>query len=124
MESAVEKPYLTLKSNHIEDYESLYNRVQLNLGEEKTDEVKPTDQRLVRYAQNQDPSMVNLLFNYGRYLLISSSRPGSQAANLQGIWSESIRPPWSNNYTQNINVQMNYWPAPRHGVRRRDPGDF
>ena len=63
------------------------------------------------FAANPDPDLVALYFQYGRYLLIASSRPGTQPANLQGIWNEQIRPPWSSNWTANINVQMNYWPA-------------
>ncbi len=111
LEDALDKSYATLKKNHIKDYRQLYNRTRLKLGNTQTNKLKATDERLVSYAENHDPSIVNLLFNYGRYLLISSSRPGTQAANLQGIWSQSIRPPWSSNYTQNINVEMNYWPA-------------
>ena len=72
----------------------------------------PTDERLYRFLENHDdPSLYTLLFQYGRYLLISSSRPGTQPANLQGIWNADVRPPWSSNYTININTQMNYWPA-------------
>ncbi|MFA9388556.1 MAG: glycoside hydrolase N-terminal domain-containing protein [Prolixibacteraceae bacterium] len=112
LNAASEKSTTVLQNNHIHDYQKLYNRVHLDLGKNQQDiENTPTDQRLVSYNSNHDPSLVNLLFNYGRYLLISSSRPGTQAANLQGIWSRSIQPPWSCNYTQNINVEMNYWPA-------------
>ena len=69
-----------------------------------------TEERIERFGA-RDPGLVELLFHYGRYLLISSSRPGTQAANLQGIWNASTRPPWSSNWTLNINAQMNYWPA-------------
>ncbi|MGF7138572.1 glycoside hydrolase family 95 protein [Roseimarinus sediminis] len=103
--------YKQLKKNHLDDYQNLYNRVQLKLGGKAENRKIPSDQRLVSYRNNHDPNLVSLLFNYGRYLLISSSRQGSQPANLQGIWSQNVRPPWSANYTQNINVQMNYWPA-------------
>lgn len=111
LEKASLKSYKQLKESHVQDYRQLYDRVGLKLGNQPEDASVPTDIRLVSYRSNQDQNMVTLLFNYGRYLLISSSRPGSQAANLQGIWSRSIRPPWSSNYTQNINVEMNYWPA-------------
>jgi alpha-L-fucosidase 2 len=71
----------------------------------------PTDERVDNFEQNPDPSLLALYFHYGRYLLLSSSRPGSQAANLQGVWNAELRPPWSSNWTSNINVQMNYWLA-------------
>ena len=71
----------------------------------------PTDERLARFEANPDPSLLALYFQYGRYLLIASSRPGTQPANLQGIWNDQVRPPWSSNWTANINAQMNYWPA-------------
>ena len=75
-------------------------------------QVLPTDKRLASYSSGEaDPDLEALYFQYGRYLLISSSRPGGIAANLQGIWNNLVRPPWSSNYTTNINVQMNYWPA-------------
>ncbi|HMQ60407.1 MAG TPA: glycoside hydrolase family 95 protein [Flavilitoribacter sp.] len=99
-----------LKKRHLKDYRSLFGRVDLQLTAAPTQNL-PTDQRIIHYAENEDPSLAALLFQYGRYLLISSSRPGSQPANLQGIWSNDIRPPWSSNYTININTEMNYWPA-------------
>ena len=71
----------------------------------------PTIDRIRGYKEGNDPQLVALLFQYGRYLLIASSRPGTQAANLQGIWNDEVRPPWSSNYTVNINTEMNYWPA-------------
>jgi alpha-L-fucosidase 2 len=72
---------------------------------------RPTDQRVQTFREDSDPSLVALVFQYGRYLLISSSRPGSQPANLQGIWNSKLLPPWDSKYTTNINVEMNYWPA-------------
>lgn len=105
----------TLKTRHVEDYRALFDRVSLTLS--KTDQVSDlnllstTTDRLKNYEASKDPSMVALLFQYGRYLLISSSRPGTIPANLQGIWSQSTRPPWSSNWTMNINTEMNYWPA-------------
>lgn len=101
----------TLKENHLTDYQSLFNRVSLQLSEANPADTIPTDKRIISFQQDKDPNMVSLLFQYGRYLLIASSRPGTQAANLQGIWSSTIQPPWSSNYTQNINTEMNYWPA-------------
>ncbi len=88
----------------------MYDRVQLNLGNSTAPEDISTDDLIVQYGAS-DPGLVELLFQYGRYLTIASSRAGSQATNLQGIWNESTRPPWSSNYTLNINTQMNYWPV-------------
>ncbi len=104
------KSYADLKASHIKDYTSLFDRVNLTIGDEM-DNPLPTDQRIINFARDRDPNMVSLLFQYGRYLLISSSREGGQPANLQGIWNNQIRPPWSSNYTMNINAEMNYWPA-------------
>lgn len=105
------KTYEALKQEHINDYQKLYNRVQLNLnGNPKTAEI-PTPQRIINFREDQDPGLAELVFNFGRYLLISCSRPGSRVANLQGIWNDNIRPPWNSNYTVNINTEMNYWPA-------------
>ncbi len=104
------KNYDQLKAAHIKDYQNLFNRVNLDL-KSNVDNTLSTDKRIINYAQNNDPKMVELLFQYGRYLLIASSRPGGQAANLQGIWNQEVRPPWSSNYTSNINIQMNYWPS-------------
>lgn len=88
----------------------LYREVKLDLGH--TDAAnKPTDERIMQSETSDDPALAALYFNYGRYLLISSSRPGSQAANLQGIWNDRVRPPWGSKYTININTEMNYWPA-------------
>ena len=102
--------YDTLLNRHIKDYQHIFSKVSLNL-EPKGNTALPTDSRLANFRANPDPSMVSLLFSYGRYLLISSSRFGGQPANLQGIWSNELRPPWSSNYTMNINAQMNYWLA-------------
>jgi alpha-L-fucosidase 2 len=95
---------------HIADYQLLYQRVSLDIGSAGFNDV-PTDQRISSFKDDHDPAMVALLFQYGRYLLIASSRAGTLPANLQGIWNDMIRPPWSSNYTININTQMNYWPA-------------
>jgi alpha-L-fucosidase 2 len=107
--AAATKSFSTLRAAHIADHQRLFRRVSLNLS--KTNTAKPTDQRLKDFAASPDPSLLALYFQYGRYLLISSSRPGSQPANLQGIWNYQVTPPWSSNWTANINIQMNYWPA-------------
>ena len=104
------KSYNEIKTNHIADYQKLYSRVNLDLGESEISK-RPTDERLNTFKQDEDPSMVALLYQYGRYLLISSSRPGTQPANLQGIWNDKLSPPWDSKYTININTEMNYWPA-------------
>lgn len=104
------KNYAEIRSRHLDDYRQLFSRVDLQLGESLAPEDMPTDRRIAKYGSS-DPGLVELLFHYGRYLLISSSRPGTQPANLQGIWNEETRAPWSSNYTLNINAEMNYWPA-------------
>ena len=107
------RSYKQLLDRHISDYQSLFNRVDLNLGESdpKTSALT-TDKRLVAYKKSGiDPDLEELFFQFGRYLLISSSRQGSLPANLQGIWNNSNNPPWRSDYHSNINVQMNYWPA-------------
>lgn len=106
-----DKNYQELKKRHISDFQMLFNRVNLNLGETQKSS-QPTDERLQKYTNGEpDNGLVSLYFQYGRYLLISSSREGGQAANLQGIWNHEMRPPWSSNYTTNINAEMNYWPV-------------
>lgn len=104
------KLYEEIKENHIKDYANLFNRVKLNLGESEHS-YRTTDQRLISFVQDEDPSLVSLLFQYGRYLLISSSRAGTQPATLQGIWNDKLAPRWDSKYTININTEMNYWPA-------------
>ena len=101
-----------LFSRHVDDYRRLFDRVQINLGESQA-MYQPTDRRLELYAQDpsSDPQLVTLYFQFGRYLLLCSSRIGSQPATLQGIWNDSINPPWQSKYTININIPMNYWPA-------------
>lgn len=111
LQSAAARPYSDLLERHLADYQALFQRVTLDLGPAHPTCELPTDERVRRFAQTQDPALAVLLFQYGRYLLIASSRPGSQPANLQGIWNHQVRPPWSSNYTININTQMNYWPA-------------
>lgn len=106
------KSYADISTAHYEDYNKLFNRVDFRLGSSLIDveDDLPTDQRIAEYGAS-DPRLVELLFHYGRYLMISSSRVGTQPANLQGIWNQDARPIWSSNYTLNINAQMNYWPA-------------
>jgi len=101
--------YGELKQNHVADYHRYFDRVNLSLNDSPPVDL-PTDQRLIQYTKgNQDPSFEVLYFQFGRYLLIASSRPGGPPANLQGIWNNEVRPPWSCNYTTNINAEMNYW---------------
>ncbi|MFW6259781.1 MAG: glycosyl hydrolase family 95 catalytic domain-containing protein, partial [Tangfeifania sp.] len=100
-----------LKSNHIQNYQSFFNRVELNLNAPDTLNL-PTDIRLARVKEGiTDPHLTELYFQFGRYLLLSSSRPGGLPANLQGIWDPTLSPPWNADYHININIQMNYWPA-------------
>ena len=113
MTSAVAAGYKQLKKEHIADYKSLFDRVSLSLGGADVSlEALPTPERLRRYREGEkDYGLEELYFQYGRYLLISSSRPGSLPANLQGIWSQGVDAPWHADYHNNINLQMNYWPA-------------
>ena len=107
---ALKQSYSSLMQRHVADHRKLFDRVSLTLGSDAMSS-QPTDERLASFATTPDPSLLALYFQYGRYLLISSSRPGTQPANLQGIWNYQVQPPWSSNWTSNINVQMNYWPA-------------
>lgn len=93
---------------HLADHQSLFRRVSLDLGPAPEPNL-PTDQRVLKYAQREDPQLAALFFQYGRYLMIASSRQGGQPANLQGLWNDSVAPPWDSKYTVNINTQMNYW---------------
>jgi len=95
---------------HLEDYQTYFNRVSLDLGETEAANL-PTDKRIRNFKNGDDPSLVSLYFQFGRYLLISSSRPGTQPANLQGIWNDQLTPAWDSKYTVNINTEMNYWPS-------------
>ena len=105
---ATEKGYEKLYERHLKDYTELFGRVQIDLGEQKNN--LPTDQRLNEFSNSDDDrGLAALYFQYGRYLLIASSRGDSFPANLQGIWCDSIQPPWSSNLTVNINTEMNYW---------------
>jgi alpha-L-fucosidase 2 len=108
--AVAQTPYPDLRAAHVADHQQLFRRVSLDLGVTAAAE-QPTDERIRNFQASDDPQLISLLFQYGRYLLIASSRPGTEPANLQGIWNDDLRPPWSANYTININTQMNYWPA-------------
>lgn len=104
------RDFRAMQKDHTAFYQNLFNRVTLDLG--RTDSVKnTTDVRIEQFRYGNDPSLAALYFQYGRYLLISSSQPGTQAANLQGIWADQLFPAWDSKYTININAEMNYWPA-------------
>lgn len=114
LEKAIKYSWPALLQHHYADYHKYFNRVAFNLAKPADDKnaLVPTDERLFNYSEGaKDPSFETLYFQFSRYLLISCSRPGGTAANLQGIWNKEVRPPWSSNYTTNINAQMNYWPA-------------
>jgi len=107
---ALRKPLDTLRKDHVAEHQRLFRRVSLDLG--VTDKAKlPTDQRIAKFAEGNDPQLAALYFQFGRYLLMSCSRAGGQPATLQGLWNESMAPPWDSKYTININTEMNYWPA-------------
>ena len=108
LDPASRKSIETLRTAHVRDYQELFNRVTLDLGSSRR---VPTDERVAAFGEADDPGLAALYFQYGRYLLIASSRTGSQPANLQGLWNESMSPPWGSKYTININTEMNYWPA-------------
>jgi alpha-L-fucosidase 2 len=115
LDAASKKIYTQLREAHVADYQRLFSRVSLRLGNSSDD--LPTDRRLAVLKQGKpDPGLEALLFQYGRYLLISSSRPGGLPANLQGIWNQDEKPAWYSGYTANINLQMNYWPAEPTGL--------
>lgn len=107
------RPYQELLQRHTDDHQQLFNRLQLSLGTENLQkEALPTNERLKSFEQYPtDNGLTELYYQYGRYLLIASSRPGGLPANLQGIWNRHVQPPWGSNYTTNINTEMNYWPA-------------
>lgn len=109
--AARSKSYAALKNNHIKDYQALFNRMAIQIGQPVLKNDIPTVQRVLNYKKQADLGLETLLFQYGRYLLISSSRKGGLPANLQGIWNNSNNPPWRSDYHSNINIQMNYWLA-------------
>jgi alpha-L-fucosidase 2 len=110
LKKAMAKPYDRLLADHVAAYQQYFNRVTLDLGSTKAGE-QDTPTRIEHFNEGKDPGLATLLFQYGRYLLICSSQPGGQPANLQGIWNYQMRAPWDGKYTININTEMNYWPA-------------
>jgi alpha-L-fucosidase 2 len=104
------KTYETLHAEHIADHQALFRRASLDLGTTAAAGL-PTDERIAAFAKGSDPALVTLLFQFGRYLMIGTSRPGGQPANLQGLWNDSNQPAWDSKYTDNINTEMNYWPV-------------
>jgi alpha-L-fucosidase 2 len=118
LERAAMREYADLRARHVADHQRLFHALRLSLGSTGADVgALPTDRRLARVKEGvADPDLVELYFQYGRYLLIGSSRPGDLAANLQGIWNEHLDAPWGADYHVNINIQMNYWPAEPTGL--------
>lgn len=111
VDAAAKKPYAALRNDHVKEHQRLFNRAQLNLGVTELAKL-PTDKRLKAVQDGaEDPQLIALYFQFGRYLLISCSRPGNLPSNLQGIWNKDIDAPWNADYHININIQMNYWPA-------------
>lgn len=112
IKKAKEKGYKNLRVSHIKDYQNLFNRTAFELEDRNSNLVVPTDERLNKIKEgNEDLSFISLYFDYGRYLLISSSRPGCCPINLQGIWNDNFSPPWESGFTTNINLEMSYWPV-------------
>ncbi len=110
LEQASRKSYAALRHAHLADYQLRFRRFSLDLGQPAGPD-RPTDERIRTFATDHDPSLVALYCQFGRYLLLSSSRPGGQPANLQGLWNDALYPPWGSKFTVNINTEMNYWPA-------------
>lgn len=104
------KSYPVIKADHITDYQKIFKTFSIDLGKGINADL-PTDERILKFRDMPDPSFITLYTQYGRYLLISSSRPGNGPANLQGLWNDLLTPPWGSKFTTNINLQMNYWPA-------------
>ena len=113
LDRAVAKGYATLWRDHLADYQPKFRRLAIALGPQADAQAgqRPTDERIARFARGEDPSFAALYVQFGRYLLLSTSRPGGQAATLQGLWNDKLNPPWGSKYTININTEMNYWPA-------------
>ncbi|TDW47894.1 alpha-L-fucosidase 2 [Flavobacterium sp. 270] len=110
LEQALPKSFDEIKTAHTAYYQKFFNRVSFDLGTNENAK-KPTNERIRDFSKQFDPQLASLYFQFGRYLLISSSQPGGQPANLQGIWNDMVTPPWDSKYTTNINAEMNYWPA-------------
>lgn len=110
LDAALKRGFATLRDAHVAEHQRLFRRVAIDLGHGDAEKL-PTDERVRDFASADDPALAALYHQYGRYLLISSSRPGTQPANLQGIWNDLMDPPWESKYTININTEMNYWPS-------------
>jgi alpha-L-fucosidase 2 len=110
LKNIASKSYSSIKEAAVKDYQSLFNRASLTLPATKNSYL-PTDKRIKNFSAESDPQLASLCYQFGRYLLISSSRPGTQPANLQGIWNNNMNPSWDSKYTTNINTEMNYWPV-------------
>ena len=110
LDPLTKKAFEAVRRRHCQDHRRLYRRVSFDLGATDTSDL-PTDERIAKAEEGSDPQLAALLFQYGRYLLIACSRPGTQPANLQGLWNDLLSPPWESKYTVNINTEMNYWPA-------------
>ncbi len=110
LRAVARKSYSALLKRHVADYRQLFRRSSLELGDTDAKDLS-TDVRIERFADGNDPDLLELYYQFGRFLLIASSRPGSQPANLQGIWNDKMNPPWESKWTVNINTPMNYWPA-------------
>ena len=110
VESLKGKSYALIKAAHCKEYQQYFNKFSISLGNGDKNNM-PTDERIEKFSKQHDPDFAALYVQYGRYLLISSSRPGTQPANLQGIWNDLLAPPWGSKYTTNINLEMNYWPT-------------
>jgi alpha-L-fucosidase 2 len=108
LRKAANKTAAQMRDAHIADHQAIFRRVSLDLGPVPEPNL-PTDRRVLKYAEREDPPLAALFYQYGRYLMIASSRPGGQPANLQGLWNDSVKPPWDSKYTVNINTEMNYW---------------
>ncbi|MDQ1162526.1 alpha-L-fucosidase 2 [Chryseobacterium sp. SORGH_AS 447] len=115
IEAAQNKSFTSLFKNHLAAYQKYFKRVDFNVGTSEAAK-NPTDIRVKNFATTNDPELISLYYQFGRYLLISSSQPGGQPANLQGIWNNSNKPAWDSKYTININTEMNYWPAEKTGL--------
>ena len=115
MDGVAKKSYAELRKAHVADHRALFGRAEIHLPRSAASD-RPTDERLKAFRTADDPDFAALVFQYGRYLLIGSSRAGGQPANLQGIWNDSLTPPWDSKYTCNINAEMNYWPAEITGL--------
>ena len=116
LDKASTKSFAQLRQAHIIEYQKYYDRVKLDIGSTESSKL-PTDVRLKNFKKGEDPQLAALYFQFGRYLLISSSQPGGQPANLQGIWNHKMSPPWDSKYTININAEMNYWPAEKTNLQ-------